>query len=100
MTAIYSPANFSGLAGDNVASFLYAGSGRAGNGLVMNCDVYGPNLAKFTFMNALWVYNNSTGAYGNAAFNHESATQHTAFTVSTSTGTLTGGTIKVYGYKN
>ncbi len=60
-------------------------------------DVLSPNLAKITFaagssadagqVNQFWGILNNT-------------TQYTAFTLTTGSGTLTGGTIRVYGYQN
>ena len=67
------------------------------NGNVM---LFGPNLAKRTVMQSVWVQPLDTGL---ALYNSgvlSDATQYTAFTVGTSTGTITGGTIRVYGYAN
>jgi len=84
---------------NNAASFLYAGRAYSGQTIALHCDVFSPNLAKWTTMNALQVNNNS-GGFGMAYCNQESTTQFTAFTITPSTGTLTGGTIRIYGYKN
>lgn len=67
------------------------------NGNVM---LFGPNLAKRTVMQSVWVQPLDTGL---AVYNSgvlSDSTQYTAFTVGTSTGTITGGTIRVYGYAN
>lgn len=98
MLAIYTSGNYNGLAIDGAASFLYAGRSDA-NTMMLVVDVLSPNLAKWTTMNALQI-NNDAGAFGTAFCRQESTTQFTAFTLSCSTGTMTGGTIRVYGYQN
>jgi hypothetical protein len=60
-------------------------------------NVYGPNLnARSTFT--------SSFARSDAAFTiqgiHDASTQHTAFHIYPASGTLTGGTVRVYGYRN
>jgi len=97
-SALYDTGAYSGLSINNQASFLYAGRGSI-NFLMLNVDVFSPNLAKFTSMNALQV-NNSSGGYGMSVCEQQSATVFTGFTIIPSTGTLTGGTIRVYGYAN
>jgi hypothetical protein len=86
-----------GLSINNQASVLYAGFGNTTT-LVMNCDVMGPNLAEFTYISALAV--RSSSAFGVTFCEEGSTTQHTAFTILTTTGTMTGGVIRVYGYVN
>jgi len=85
--------------GNNVAAFLIAGSGNT-NTITLSCELVGPNLAKNTQINSAYMAQATTGAgnfYG--GFLNDS-TQYTAFTILASTGTLTGGTIRVYGYAN
>ena len=91
----------SSLTGDNInnaAAFSYAAQGDTNN---LSGQIYlqNPNLAKATTM-----YTNATRTGGNGMSNltgsETSSTQHTAFTLITSTGTVTGGTIRVYGYQN
>ena len=60
-------------------------------------NVYGPNLnARSTFAAAF--------ARSDASFTiqgiHDASTQHTDFHLYPASGTLTGGTVRVYGYKN
>lgn len=92
--------NVSGsISGSNVA-YWYAGEGST-NSLVACIDVFAPYLAKRTSMistfapartDAYWL---SMGGFVN------DATQYTSFTFTTTAGaTLTGGTIRVYGYRN
>ena len=70
------------------------------DGLAATCDVLSPNLAKNTFIAGTYIdpgTGSSAGPYGGFLNN---TTAYTAFTIAPSTGTLTGGTIRVYGYKN
>jgi len=70
------------------------------NGLNANIDLQSPNLAKNTFCSSQGAQNATTGQ--SVVFNGflNNTTQYTAFTLSISSGTLTGGTIKLYGYAN
>ena len=63
-------------------------------------DLFNPNLAKTTWWAGLTVYASTTGLYGVGGGFLNDTTQYTAFTLTTSSGTITGGTIKVYGYTN
>lgn len=81
---------------NNATSWTYAGYGGA-NGLVASFDVISPNLAKITFMGGLYADNAGSG-YLSGYLNN--TTQYTDFTITTSTGTVTGGTIFVFGYQN
>jgi len=87
------------IGGSNQAAFNFYGVGST-NTLHMNCDIMQPNLAKNTIATA-YVGILATGGAGNflGGFLNNS-TQYTAFTVTPSTGTITGGTIRVYGYQN
>jgi len=60
--------------------------------------LYAPNLADHTRMSSAWATESYTGVF-NGILNN--TTQYTAFTISTSGGTptMTGGTIRVYGYR-
>jgi hypothetical protein len=59
--------------------------------------VKSPNLTKATTVNGLFNAGQFSGWYGGQLAN---STSYTAFTIAPSSGTLTGGTIKVYGYQN
>ena len=63
-------------------------------------ELYGPNLAKNTIIISRQGTASTTGSgiWQNGYLND--TTQYTAFTLTPATGTLTGGTIKVYGYQN
>jgi hypothetical protein len=63
-------------------------------------ELFCPNLAKRTHYNARYVQNQTDG---NAVFSGgylNDATQYTGFTLTAASGTMTGGTIRVYGYRN
>ena len=70
------------------------------NSLLMNLDLFAPNLAKRT--SATWSNSNSgtTSSWLVGGGFLDDATQYTAFTITPSSGTYTGGTIRVYGYTN
>ena len=99
-TASYSSANYDGQIGNNAASFAEIGFGSTGS-LYLSAEVINPNLAKPTFVNAGYIRSDTT-ALGAGTFSGFLAgtTQYTAFTLTPSTGTMTGGTIRVYGYVN
>ena len=63
-------------------------------------NVNSPNLAKVTVVTSSMVRATSGQTGGNMRGFLNDTTQHTAFTLTTSSGTITGGTVKVYGYKN
>jgi hypothetical protein len=71
--------------------------GSVGTDPTINMDILGPNLSKKTYFNGLF---SATSGIANTAGYQDSTTQFTAFTLSLSSGTLTGGTIRVYGYVN
>jgi len=70
------------------------------NALSAEVEIGSPNLAKRTTFRSRAVGTAAAqfiNLYGGFL---DDATQYTAFTITTSTGTMTGGTIRVYGYKN
>jgi hypothetical protein len=71
------------------------------NSLFASIDVFSPNLAKVTQFACLPAPTSDTGeqVYTGGGWQN-STTQFTAFTISPATGTITGGTIRVYGYQN
>jgi hypothetical protein len=71
----------------------------AGNSGGIVADVYGPNLAGPTSSTSFTHYGHPTVG-GMTVFGavETSSTQHTAFTFLPDSGTMTGGTIDVYGY--
>lgn len=81
---------------NNQASFIAAGTARS-NFLSMNVDLFSPNLAKNTTYYG-WFVHESQGGYSVGVL--QDTTSYTAFTIAPASGTITGGTIRVYGYPN
>lgn len=91
-----------------VASYSGTANGTSWVGAVMqntnvlyaNIDLLGPNLAKETnFISTQGFTSTTAGGQWRAGYLNNT-TQYTAFTITTGSGTLTGGTIKVYGWAN
>jgi len=91
----YAGAAFVGGA-SNTTSFQ-AGSAFVANGLQTNIELQNPFLAKYTFAQSSGM--NTTFATTSVGY-HGVATSYTAFTIGVTSGTITGGTIKIYGYRN
>jgi hypothetical protein len=95
--------NWSGTAstdGDNgVSNFVAIGRGST-NALSFSATVQSPNLAKVTIVSGNWTQANTGGLMGNYNGFLNDTTAYTAFTLIPSLGTITGGTIRVYGYTN
>ena len=101
-----------GLARIDIASSAIAGVGVAlgTNGILVgrgtgdkfgtSFDIINPNLATHTIFPQIGGVNVSTGYMYSGAGMHQTSTAYTAFQIAPDTGTLTGGTIAVYGYRN
>ena len=63
-------------------------------------NLFGPNLTKRTTGVANYIQPVTSGSAVNSFLLLNDTTSYTAFTISTNTGTITGGTIRVYGYAN
>jgi len=83
---------------NNAVSWAWVGGGTAGQAGHVRCELFGPNLARYTKLIG-GPYQNDN-AYGTTVGEHRVATAYTAFTLAPDSGTMTGGTIRVYGYKN
>lgn len=98
---VYGQYNSTAVAGagdNNNSKFTYVGGGDpfTGNGCVFTLN--NPFLAKQTYVTSSNVsYSTNAGTYSGRLAN---TTSYTAFTLIPFTGTLTGGTIRVYGYRN
>ena len=70
------------------------------DGIVAYIQVIAPNLAKNTALSIAspQFLTNGAGFAGGGYLND--TTQYTAFTITPASGTMTGGTIRVYGYAN
>jgi len=84
--------------GNNTTMFI-GGNGTT-NTLTANVFVNNPNLAKRTTFSGFGPVPDSTSVGTFQMGFENSSTQHTAFTITTDTGTITGGTIRVYGLAN
>jgi hypothetical protein len=92
----YGSSTVSGFSESNVSSWKGFGSVDTTQ-LTLNVDLINPFLAKYTtFQSAT----SRTGAAGPVNGIHQVATSYTAFTFGPESGTMTGGTVRVYGYKN
>jgi hypothetical protein len=83
---------------NNVAQFSWIGGGDT-NSSVSDFELFAPNKPSYTWFRMLGFY----APYAFAGFNSgvlKDTTQHTAFTLTAEAGTMTGGTIRVYGYRN
>jgi hypothetical protein len=87
-------ADFSGA---NVANFQRIGVATT-NTLFGNVDLINPFLAQNTLINYFFLDSRSTGEAGAGGGVLANATSYTGFTLAISSGTMTGGTIRVYGY--
>jgi hypothetical protein len=83
----------------STSNFDYAGYFNT-DGLSFNAELINPNLAKNTFINGQYNENKTNGSGFNFSGYLANTTAYTAFTIGASSGTLTGGTIRVYGYAN
>ena len=88
----------SSAAGSNTSSW------RAGNtssdAINMCTDVFSPFLADQTSFSTVKSFAATNGAFYSGGGYLNDATSYTAFTLTPNSGTLTGGTIRVYGYRN
>lgn len=100
---VFSYANFATLTtarsdgNSNGQNFQYMGSGTANN-LSASIEIQAPFLNKRTTIQGS---SNNGNSYAGTSFGVlDNTTSYTAFTILPNTGTLTGGTIRVYGYRN
>lgn len=78
------------------ANMVYAGNAST-TGLSVNLELVSPFLATNTFVSGQW---SSTNDAGVSQMQTNDTTSYSAFTLSTAPATMTGGTIRVYGYRN
>ena len=84
----------------NNASSWNGGIGKGdAAGLHLVADLISPFLAKNTVVASVFVNQAAAGQAGSYCGFHSSAVSYADFTLTTSSGTMTGGTIEVYGYK-
>ena len=95
----YGSAAFAGSGTNNQAYFEWAGYASTG-GIHLSGEITAPNLAKYTFGAFAGGRFNSNAYVAASFYEVTNTTQFTAFTLTLNQGTLTGGTIRVYGYAN
>jgi len=98
-TTFYSSGAFVGTSTPNDVSFSRLAVGTTAS-FNVEMTVMSPNLAKATAVNNAFTSLMTTGYAGFGSGFLNNTTQYTAFTLGLSSGTITGGTIKVYGYAN
>jgi hypothetical protein len=91
------PANVLGVGWSAEGNWLEVGNASTTN-IALNMDVLSPNLAKPASYNCGIHILNTAGSTVSSSGVHLVATAFTGFRIQTSTGTLTGGTIRIYGY--
>ena len=80
--------------GNNTTKFAHMGGGAERTAyIIVQC----PNLAKPT---QVWSKVRYATVYGTEVGYVADSNQYTSFTITPASGTMTGGTIRVYGYKN
>ena len=91
-----SPSTFLGEGNNNTASWSYVGYGSA-NYTSVSIDLINPFAALFTTYGAgAWP---AVTVSGTSAGIHQVATSYTSFAITSVSGTISGGTIYVYGYR-
>lgn len=81
---------------NNTASFTFAGGGGS-TGAVVYCTLFAPFLTTRTEIASRVRYG---AVYGHYVGIQDNATSFTAFTLAPLSGTFTGGTVRVYGFRN
>jgi len=97
VTIAWATAALGSVAADAGASWLRAGYGNTTQ-LVMNMDVMHPFQAVGAY-GASYI-SRASGGLGTTVYLHNVSSSFSAFTLTCSTGNITGGTIRVYGYAN
>jgi len=92
--APYAAGSVLSVANNNGANFNYAGVSDT-TSINVNIDINSPFLAKQKMFGAMYYDSSSTGRVTGVC---SSSASQTAFTLTCNSGTITGGTIYVYGY--
>jgi hypothetical protein len=83
---------------NNTSSWSWVGGGLAGQAGHARAELFNPNVASYTKLMPA-PYQNASN-YGTTVGEHRVATAYTAFNLFPGLGTITGGTIRIYGYRN
>ena len=96
--ASYATGAYASLINNNTLGyFYYAGNTDSTWYAYLDCDIYEPQKARATRLVGRFAQFDAGGAVTGI---HRVNTAYTDFTLSLTAGTLTGGTIRVYGYRN
>ena len=88
-----------GVSINNGTYWQYGGGLLSANGVHSSFDLYAPFLtARTSVQTQVMDLQGAGSAFGTFTGFHDAATSHTSFTLTPSAGTVTGGTIYVYGY--
>jgi hypothetical protein len=82
----------------NTSRWEYAGGMLASNSVYLNCDIMTPFTTQHARISSLSAAQYGLDQTGTATGYHTVASSFSGFTITPGTGTLTGGTIYVYGY--
>ena len=83
---------------NNGTSFSWIGGATAGQAVHASVELFNPFAAMYTKLRHATYQNGD--AYGTMNGEHRIATSYTDFILTPSSGTITGGTIRVYGFRN
>jgi len=82
----------------NASLWQWVGGATAGQATHASFDLFGPFLSAYTKLRNGQYQNDNN--FGTVNGEHRVASSYTSFTLLPASGTLTGGTIRVYGYRN
>ncbi len=100
MYGITSGASLFGINQSAAANFGYVGSLASGGKTTSHITLVSPFTADRTYLSCPYIGATTGNAFGNYQAMLDNTTSYTAFTLIPGAGTLTGGTIRVYGYRN
>lgn len=85
---------------NNQSYWLYGGMASTDTALA-EFELFTPFLSKFTLIRLSWIDTRTSNAWGTGTGVHRVASSFSGITlIPTNGGTFTGGTIRVYGYRN
>lgn len=99
VSAAYSGGSLSAQQSANSTNFDFAGQFST-DSIRSDIELNQPFLTKNTFYRSSWINPATGGTQATAAGYLNNSTSYTAFTLTCASGTLTGGTVYVYGYRD
>ena len=94
----YATGTLTGAVNNNATSWSMIGA-QATTGNSVDVELFGPNQAIRTGMSSRYFGIRTTSVGGSQSGFHNATTQHTAFTITCSSGNITGGIVYVYGFR-